>query len=284
MGGGGRALQQETRAAFMKAIEALRAAGATVVFDPSILPDGFSGAGRANGSPYKNEGTESFLREFGPAQYHSAAEYEKAVGSALPGSLISGGMRGGGGVGGDAAAAGGGGGGRNARGGGGGGGLGSGRGAGQTTVGQPGGQARPPVQQILLETDPNAQANYFGPQQKALDTYNEALDRLHLDGLVYPATNMPPPDETMPQDGRISGGPHSNTGWVNNIGVPAIVVPGGFYPDGLPFGLEISARRWKDGDLIGWAYAFEQATHLRHPPVLIDKGLLTNTPKRNDTP
>jgi len=49
MGGGpGRALQPETRAAFMKAIEGLRAAGATVVFDPSILPDGFSADGRVN--------------------------------------------------------------------------------------------------------------------------------------------------------------------------------------------------------------------------------------------
>ena len=55
------------------------------------------------------------------------------------------------------------------------------------------------------------------------------------------------------------------------IGVPAVVVPGGFYPSGLPFGLEISARAWKDGDLIGWAYAYEQATNWvesRRPPLL----------------
>jgi amidase len=97
-----------------------------------------------------------------------------------------------------------------------------------------------------------------------------------LDGYVYPATQMPPPDETMPQDGKISGGPHSATGWVNMIGVPAVVVPGGFYPIGLPFGLEISARAWRDGDLIGWAYAYEQATHHRRPPLLVEQGLLPN--------
>jgi len=112
--------------------------------------------------------------------------------------------------------------------------------------------------------------------QKALDGYNGTLDRLHLDGLVYPATQMPPPDETMPQEGKLSGGPHSATGWVNMIGVPAVVTPGGFYPSGLPFGLEISARRWKDGDLLGWAYAYEQATHHRRPPILVEKGLLPN--------
>ena len=56
--------------------------------------------------------------------------------------------------------------------------------------------------------------------------------------------------------------------------VPAVVVPGGFYPDGLPFGLELSARRWKDGDLLSWAYAYEQATRHRRPPVLVENGLL----------
>lgn len=70
----------------------------------------------------------------------------------------------------------------------------------------------------------------------------------------------------------ISGGPHSDTGWVNMIGVPAVVVPGGFYPSGLPVGN--LGRRWKDGDLLGWAYAYEQATHHRRPPVLVDNGLL----------
>ena len=85
----------------------------------------------------------------------------------------------------------------------------------------------------MFEKDPQAQANVLGPRQKALDIYNETLDRMRLDGYVYPATQMPPPDETMPQDGKISEGPHSATGWVNMIGVPAVVVPGGFYPEGF---------------------------------------------------
>ena len=65
---------------------------------------------------------------------------------------------------------------------------------------------RPPVTQARLETDPQAEANYLAPRRRALAAYNDALDRLHLDGFVYPATQMPPPDETMPQDGQISGG------------------------------------------------------------------------------
>jgi amidase len=227
-------LQPETREAFLKAIEGLRAAGATVVFDDSILPDSFATTvSRVGTTPYIREGTDKFLAEYGPAQYHSAAEYEKAVGSPLPETIIGSG-------------------------------------------GVYGRVDRPAVKQSLIESDSQAQANFFGPRTKALAMYVETLDRLHLDGYVYPAAQMPPPDETMPQDGQISGGPHSATGWVNMIGVPAVVVPGGFYPDGLPFGLEISARPWHDGDLLGWAYAYEQTTKHRHPPVLVEQGLLPN--------
>jgi Asp-tRNA(Asn)/Glu-tRNA(Gln) amidotransferase A subunit family amidase len=134
------------------------------------------------------------------------------------------------------------------------------------------------VRQASLESDPKAEANYFGPRRRMLQAYLQTMDRLHLDGYVYPAIQMPPVDETLPQDGRVSEGPHSATSWVNMLGVPAVVVVGGVYPGGLPFGLEFSTRPWKDGDLLGYAYAWEQATHHRHPPVLVDQGLLRQAP------
>jgi Asp-tRNA(Asn)/Glu-tRNA(Gln) amidotransferase A subunit family amidase len=225
-------LRPETRAAFLRAIEALKAAGATVVFDDAILPDNFAEiVSRVGTIPYIREGTENFLAAYGPPQYHSPEQYEKAVGSPLPATIIGG---------------------RKA---------------------DPS-DSRPLVNQVRFEDNAQASADVLGPRKRALALYDETLDRLHLDGYVYPATQMPPPDETMPQDGGLSTGPHSDTGWVNMIGVPAIVVPAGFYPSGLPFGLEISARRWHDGDLLGWAYSFEQATHLRRPPVLVESGLL----------
>ena len=81
-----------------------------------------------------------------------------------------------------------------------------------------------------LETDPDAERQLLRPAPShARAAYLEALDRLKLDGYVYPAIQMPPPDETMPQDGALSGGPHSATSWVNMIGVPAVVVVGGQY-------------------------------------------------------
>jgi amidase len=225
-------LRPETRAAFMKAIEELRTAGATVVFDDSTLPESFAQiASRVGTYPYVREGTENFLKVFGPAQYHSAKEYAKVIGSPLP----------------------------------------------PTIVGDWPSKVRRgevAIPQASIESDPHADADFYAPRRRALDLYLKTLDRLHLDGYVYPAAQMPPPDETMPQNGEISGGPHSATGWVNMLGVPAVAVVGGFYPSGLPFGLEFSARPWKDGDLLGVAYAWEQATHHRHPPVLVESGLL----------
>jgi Asp-tRNA(Asn)/Glu-tRNA(Gln) amidotransferase A subunit family amidase len=223
-------LRPDTRAMFLQAIQGLRTAGATVVFDNSILPDNFPESIRAvNTQAYRFEGTQNFLKLYGPNQYHSAEEYQQAIGSPLPGVL----------------------------------------------TGASGRQDQPPVPQKILETDPQADAAFFAPQHKALEAYLEPFERLHLDGMVYPAAQMPPPDETMPQDERLSSGPHSNTGWVNKIGVPAVVVVGGFYSTGLPFGLELSTRAWKDGDLLGWAYAYEQATKFRRPPALVEKGLLS---------
>ena len=85
----------ETRAMFMKAVEELRAAGATVLIDPGILPDSFADeAAHICTLPYIREGTDKFLSTFGPTQYHSADEYEKAVGKPLPATIIGGGQTG----------------------------------------------------------------------------------------------------------------------------------------------------------------------------------------------
>ena len=224
-------LQPETRAAFLAAVEELRAAGATVLIEPSILPDAFAdAASHICTLPFLREGTDNFLGTFGPAQYHSAAEYLKATGSPIPAVIIGGEQAGM-----------------------------------SNTVG---------IRQATLADTAVAEASFLSAKRQVMALYMAELDRLHLDGFVYPAAQMPPPDETMPQDGQISGGPHSATGWVNMLGVPAISIPAGFYADGLPFGIEISARPWHDGDLISYAFDYEQHTHHRRPPVLVERGLL----------
>jgi amidase len=219
------AVSAETRAAFMKAVEQLRAAGATVLIDKDILPESFFVTVRTvNTRPYRKEGVDNFLHDFGPPQYRSVAEYEAATGDAFPAFMIGG-----------------------AR---------SGKESGDTPA------------QRQIETDPEREANFYGPQRQALEQYEATRKKWRLDGFVYPALQIPTYDETVP--GASKAGPYSETGWVNRLGVPAISVPGGFYSNGLPFGLEMSGVRWKDGDLLGYAYAYEQATRNRKPPRLVE--------------
>ncbi|MGB6131958.1 MAG: amidase [Acidobacteriaceae bacterium] len=212
----GGAVAPETRAAFMKAVEQLRAAGATVIIDKDILPESFFAMTRkVDTQPYRREGLDRFLENFGPPQYHSVAEYQAATGTQFPAFMLGG-----------------------------------------------------TAPQKLIETDPDSQANYYAPQRAALAEYEATIKRWRLDGFVYPALQEPTYDETVP--GASKWGPPSETAWVNRIQIPAVSVPGGFYADGLPFGLEISGKRWMDGDVIGYAYAYEQATHNRRLPKLVE--------------
>lgn len=213
----------ETKAAFMRALEQMRSAGATIVIDKSILPESFFVQLRAmNTRPYRREGVEGFLREFGVAQYRSVSEYEAVTGNHFPAFML-GGIR-------------------------------------------AGKDAGTPEPQMQIESDPAAERNFYGPQRDALAVYESTMKQWKLDGFVYPALQEPTYDETLP--GASKAGPYSETGWVNRIGVPAISLPGGFYANGLPFGLEISGRRWHDGELLGFGYGYEQHTHNRRPPVL----------------
>jgi len=230
-------LDPRTRTLFMKALDEMRALGATIVMDDSVLPESFAlSAARISTYAYAREGADLFLKNFGPVAYRSSADYERVMGTPIGAPMIGT----------------------------------------EPTKRQIGDVT---ITQRLLESDPDAEANYFAPRRRALGHYFETMDRLRLDGYVYPAIQMPPVDETMAQEGRLSEGPHSATSWVNMLGVPAVVVVGGFYDSGLPFGLEISARPFTDGDLLGYAYAYEHGTHHRHPPVLVEGGLL---PKRAD--
>jgi amidase len=51
-------------------------------------------------------------------------------------------------------------------------------------------------------------------------------------------------------------------------GYPSITVPAGFV-HGLPVGVSFIGRAWSEAKLIGFAYAYEQATHHRKPPAFL---------------
>jgi Asp-tRNA(Asn)/Glu-tRNA(Gln) amidotransferase A subunit family amidase len=90
------------------------------------------------------------------------------------------------------------------------------------------------------------------------------MDSLKLDALIYPTWSNPPRkigDSESP-DGNNSPviAPHS--------GQPAITVPMGYVDNKLPLGLQILGRPFSEEKLFQYAYAYEQATQHRKPPLL----------------
>jgi amidase len=93
------------------------------------------------------------------------------------------------------------------------------------------------------------------------DGIDAVLKMHHLDAIVLPAAVL-----STPHLAALSG-------------YPVVTVPLGFYPDnvttvstgpgtfypapGIPFGLSFIAGKFSDFQLIGFGYAYEQATHTR---------------------
>ena len=91
------------------------------------------------------------------------------------------------------------------------------------------------------------------------------MDEQKLDALVYPTWSNPP---RLIGDLNTPGG-DNNQLFAPSTGFPAITVPMGFTRgDTLPAGLQFLGRAWSEAALLRLAYAYEQATHHRRPPVL----------------
>jgi len=82
-----------------------------------------------------------------------------------------------------------------------------------------------------------------------------------LDAILYPPSRVPPVE--IPDNQPFA---EMNCELAAHTGLPAIVVPAGFTPAGLPVGVELLGRAFDERRLFGLAYAFERATDHRRPP------------------
>jgi len=92
--------------------------------------------------------------------------------------------------------------------------------------------------------------------------------------LVLPVTQVAPFKVDLPYPTEINGRKmHSYLEWmeicyaITLTGLPAISVPCGFTPTGMPVGLQIVGRRNDDLGVLQLAHAFEKAANVARPVV-----------------
>lgn len=123
-----------------------------------------------------------------------------------------------------------------------------------------------------------------GPQLSRIEKKrSELYHRLRVfmekyEYLICPVSQVPPFDVTQPYITEINGQQMgSYIDWMKSCyyitvtGHPAISMPCGFTPEGLPVGVQIVGRHQDDFGVLQLAYAFQQATRVawRHPEIAL---------------
>lgn len=113
---------------------------------------------------------------------------------------------------------------------------------------------------LNLQNDPpTLYLGELAKRNQLKSTLHSLMATQNLDALAYPTTRS-----KAALVGEVQPGNNCHLSAIS--GFPAITVPAGFTPDGLPVGIELLAQPWQDSALVGLAYSFEQATRHRHLP------------------
>ena len=128
----------------------------------------------------------------------------------------------------------------------------------------------PPTRPIVVASLQNPSrppdlSAFRAAREQYVATLNAVMDRHRLDALIYPQSLSEAPrlfdrEQIIP----------TSTSALNIGGFPGICVPAGYYASGTPFGIIIIGRLWDESNLLRIAYAYEQHTHARRTPKLLD--------------
>lgn len=133
-----------------------------------------------------------------------------------------------------------------------------------------GSSSRPPIAPTATEEADAFQA--WRREMRAL--FRAVLEENDLDGLFFPQAGEPirplVEDPERP-DYRPNNHAELPSNIINDIGLPTVAVPFGYYDDGTPFVVAFIGDLWADADLLAYAYDLEQASLGRVPPVLVEK-------------
>lgn len=117
------------------------------------------------------------------------------------------------------------------------------------------------ILKLFAKGDRTDRADYHEAQRTvaaARAAHDRWLDDLGLDALLTPSA----PGEAVPID--TTGDSIFNATW-STLGVPAIQLPAGTGPLGLPLGVQLTGRRWSDAALFGPAAWVEAALAAADP-------------------
>jgi amidase len=108
--------------------------------------------------------------------------------------------------------------------------------------------------------------------KKFLAAFTRAMDAEKIDAMILPVwTRLPVINgdrNTQPVAVPVPGGAGSasTTFLASILRWPALSVPNGYVASGIPVGMHMVGRAWEEKKIIGYAYAYEQATEYRVAP------------------
>ena len=123
---------------------------------------------------------------------------------------------------------------------------------------------------LKAAADPAKHYEYLLARDELMTNLLKTMADHRLDAIAHKAIEHQPTlisEGVKPPFVNYKGAPHLNTFLVY---VPSITVPAGFTANGLPAGITFLGRPYDDGNMIKFAYAYEQATHHRLPPAKYD--------------
>lgn len=102
--------------------------------------------------------------------------------------------------------------------------------------------------------------------------FRQVLAENDLDGLFFPQAGAPIPDlidDPERPERNPNNHPELPSNIINDIGLPLVTLPFGYYDDGTPFVLAFIGDVWTESELLAFAYDLEQATKGRKAPKLV---------------
>ncbi len=119
------------------------------------------------------------------------------------------------------------------------------------------------------EARQEAARRFVASRERFRQVFVDLMDRERLDALLYPANQARPHTH---EGGLVRYGSEPGTCHESAMtGLPQVTVPAGFMGGRHPFGVSLLGRMWSDARLLGLAYAYEQATRHRRPPMGIEQ-------------